>query len=61
MTLLRPKAPSVSCLGTGAPLREFLHVYDLGAACVFILENWSPGLDQLLYLNVGTGVDLTIR
>jgi len=62
--------PSVSCWGTGAPLREFLHVDDLGEACVFALEHWSPAgaeapLDAagapLPFLNVGTGVDLTIR
>lgn len=34
---------------------------DLGAACVFALESWRPGLDQLQYLNVGTGVDLSIK
>ncbi len=32
------KAPSVTCWGTGSPLREFLHVDDLGEACVFALE-----------------------
>ena len=54
-------APTVTCWGTGAPLREFLHVDDLGAACVFALEHWQPGPDQLQFLNVGTGVDLNIR
>jgi GDP-L-fucose synthase len=54
-------APSVTCWGTGTPLREFLHVDDLGAACVFALENWQPGLDQLQFLNVGTGIDISIR
>ena len=51
-------------------MREFLHVDDLGKACVFALENWSaldqeaPRDDQgkpLAFLNVGTGVDLTIK
>ena len=51
-------------------MREFLHVDDLGNACVFALENWSalssnaPKDDQgnpLAFLNVGTGVDLTIQ
>ena len=61
---------SVTCWGTGSPMREFLHVDDLGKACVFALENWRP-LDQgapkdnqgkpLAFLNVGTGVDLTIK
>jgi len=31
-------APSVTCWGTGSPLRRFLHVDDLGEACVFALE-----------------------
>ena len=51
----------VTCWGTGSPLREFLHVDDLGEACVFALENWQPGPDELQFLNVGTGLDLTIR
>ena len=55
------KAPSVTCWGTGSPLREFLHVDDLGEACVFALEHWQPGPEELQHLNVGTGVDLTIR
>jgi len=52
---------SVTCWGTGTPLREFLHVDDLGSACVFALEHWQPGPEELQHLNVGTGVDLTIR
>ena len=54
-------APSVTCWGTGTPRREFLHVDDLGEACVFALENWRPGPDELQYLNVGTGIDLSIK
>jgi GDP-L-fucose synthase len=61
---------SVTCWGSGSPLREFLHVDDLGEACVFALEHWDPADseaprdeagDPLPFLNVGTGVDLTIR
>ena len=52
---------TVTCWGTGMPLREFLHVDDLGEACVFALEQWQPGPDELQFLNVGTGVDLSIR
>jgi GDP-L-fucose synthase len=52
---------SVTCWGTGTPLREFLHVDDLGEVCVFVLEHWQPGADDQQFLNVGTGVDLTIR
>jgi GDP-L-fucose synthase len=64
------KAASVTCWGTGTPQREFLHVDDLGEACVFALEHWNPDADTaprdaegkpLTYLNVGTGVDLSIR
>ena len=55
-------APSVTCWGTGSPLREFLHVDDLGEACVFALENWQPDADDpIQHLNVGTGLDLSIR
>jgi GDP-L-fucose synthase len=52
---------SVTCWGSGTPLREFLHVDDLGEACVFALENWQPGPEEQQFLNVGTGVDLAIR
>jgi len=61
---------SVTCWGTGSPLREFLHVDDLGEACVFALEHWDPAHpgaprdlagQPLTFLNVGTGRDLTIR
>ena len=34
---------------------------DLGEACVFALEHWSPPIGQLTYLNVGTGIDVSIR
>ena len=62
-------AASVTCWGTGAPRREFLHADDLGEACVFALEHWNPDADvapkdaegkPLTFLNVGTGVDLSI-
>ena len=34
---------------------------DLGEACVFALEQWQPDCEDLQFLNVGTGVDLSIR
>src|ERR1035438_2503219 len=34
-------APTVTCWGTGAPLREFLYVEDLAEACIFLMENYS--------------------
>ena len=48
---------TVTLWGTGSPLREFLHVDDLGQAVLFAVEN---KLGEHLY-NVGTGVDLTIK
>ena len=60
----------ITCWGTGKPRREFLHVNDLAEACVMCLENWDPSnenapLDKdnkpLTYLNVGTGLDITIK
>ena len=54
-------AASVTCWGTGSPLREFLHADDLGEACVFSLEQWQPIHDEIPFLNVGTGLELSIR
>jgi GDP-L-fucose synthase len=43
--------------GSGNPRREFLHVDDLAAACVFLLEKYdSPEI-----INVGCGEDISIR
>lgn len=50
-------APTVTCWGTGAPLREFLHADDLARACVFLMRHYSE--EQII--NVGSGSDLTIR
>ena len=47
----------VELWGTGSPMREFLHVDDLGQAVLFALEN---RLEEHMY-NVGAGVDLTIK
>jgi GDP-L-fucose synthase len=43
--------------GTGTPRREFMHVDDLGAAAVFLMENYS---DEA-FVNVGVGSDVSIR
>ncbi|HZV34155.1 MAG TPA: GDP-L-fucose synthase [Verrucomicrobiae bacterium] len=50
-------AKTVTCWGTGAPLREFLHSDDLAAACLFLMENYS---DPKI-INVGFGSDVSIR
>jgi GDP-L-fucose synthase len=47
----------VEIWGTGSPMREFLHVDDLADACVFLMDNY----EDEEHINVGTGVDLTIR
>lgn len=54
-------AQSVVCWGTGKPMREFLYVDDLSDACVFALEKWAPTGSDMPFLNVGTGVDISIR
>jgi len=50
-------ATSVTNWGTGSPRREFLHVDDMAAACLHLLEHYD-GSDQV---NVGTGSDVTIK
>ena len=55
------KSEYLTCWGTGTPLREFLHVDDLGDACVFALEHWRPAPGDISYMNVGTGIDMSIR
>jgi GDP-L-fucose synthase len=55
------KAKSVSCWGSGTSLSEFLHADDRVEACVFALEHWQPGRPELPFLNLDTGVDLSIR
>ena len=50
-------AEKVTLWGSGAPLREFLHVYDLAQAVVVASEKY----DSSLHLNVGSGEDLTIK
>lgn len=59
-------AEQVVIWGTGKPMREFLHVQDMAAASVHVMNlddvsyqtNTQP---MLSHINVGTGVDCTIR
>lgn len=59
-------AASVTLWGTGTAMREFLHVDDMAAASIHVLElsteqyqsNTTP---MLSHLNVGTGIDVTIK
>ena len=50
-------AAAVVLWGSGSPLREFLHVDDLASACLYLLSSY----DDPAPINVGTGVDLSIR
>lgn len=53
----RSGAATVTNWGTGTPRREFLHVDDMAAATLHLLEHYD-GPEQV---NVGTGSDVTIR
>jgi len=52
----RSGAESVTCWGSGTPRREFLHVDDLAAACLVLLERY----DDPAPVNVGVGSDVSI-
>jgi GDP-L-fucose synthase len=57
---------TVTIWGTGKPMREFLHVDDMAAASVHVmelpLETYRQHTEPLLsHINVGTGIDCTIR
>lgn len=59
-------APTVTVWGSGNVMREFLHVDDMAAASIYVmnlernvwLENTEP---MLSHINVGTGIDCTIK
>ena len=53
----RENARELIVWGSGEPRREFLHVDDLAAACLFLLGKYdSPEI-----INVGCGEDISIR
>ena len=57
---------TVTVWGSGTPMREFLHVDDMAAASVHVMnldqETYEANTDPMLsHINVGTGVDCTIR
>lgn len=59
-------APEVVAWGSGAPMREFLHVDDMAAASIFVMEldkaTYEANTEPMLsHINVGTGVDCTIK
>jgi GDP-L-fucose synthase len=63
---VQKQAPEVVIWGSGTPKREFLHVDDMAAATVHVM-NLDPATYQahtqpmLSHINVGTGIDCTIR
>src|SRR3546814_9078928 len=59
-------AEDVVIWGSGKPMREFLHVDDLAAASVHVMDLpadvWKAHIEPMLsHINVGTGLDCTIR
>ncbi|GBD48071.1 GDP-L-fucose synthase family protein [Methylopila sp. Yamaguchi] len=48
---------AVTIWGSGAPLREFLHVDDLAEACVLVLQRY----DEAAPINIGSGEEVSIR
>jgi len=64
---VRAAQPRVVLWGSGAPRREFLHVDDMAAACVFVMrladERYAGTCAEgaVSHLNVGCGRDHTIR
>lgn len=58
--------PVVMAWGSGKPMREFLHVDDMAEASIFVMnldnETYQKETSPMLsHINVGTGVDCTIR
>src|ERR1035438_4352491 len=50
-------APTVTCWGTGSPLRDFLYADDLARAYVFLLENYR----EEQFINMGAGKEVSVR
>ena len=48
---------AVEIWGSGSPLREFLHVDDLAAACLHLMQNYN----EKLFVNVGSGKEISIK
>jgi len=51
------RLPRVEIWGTGEPLREFLHVDDLAAACLHLMLHYNG----VSFVNVGSGEEISIR
>ena len=57
VTARRSGISEVTLWGTGSAMREFMHSSDLASAVLIASEKY----DSDLHLNIGTGVDLTIK
>ena len=57
VTARRNGVSEVTLWGTGSAMREFMHSSDLASAVLIASEKY----DSDLHLNIGTGVDLTIK
>ena len=57
VTARRNGSSEVTLWGTGSAMREFMHSSDLASAVLIASEKY----DSDLHLNIGTGVDLTIK
>ncbi len=68
--------PAVSLWGTGTALREFLHVDDMAAACLVVMQIsdqayldicrsgpdfQANGIDTVSFINIGSGIEISIR
>jgi GDP-L-fucose synthase len=62
-SLRKDQPPKVVLWGSGSPRREFLHVDDMAAACIHVMNLDQSHFinDKPSFLNVGTGTDITIR
>lgn len=50
-------SPTVTCWGTGSPLREFLYADDLARGCIHLMHHYS----EEQFINIGSGSEISIR
>ena len=62
------KQKTLTVLGTGTPLREFLYSDDMADACIYLMNLSEPQFETIIsppdgppLINVGSGHDLSIR
>lgn len=52
---------AITLWGTGSPMREFLHVDDMAAASIYLLQNYDAPDTIPSHVNAGCGEDQTIK